>query len=150
MFKKKKQKTISIDCPDDYVRRRDVMAYIIGRYNDQLGFLTPKEMVEQIEMIKGMDGKRMFNPGDWVWGIDEYLGEQYLDYAVVIAVSDNFYICVDQASKEDELKDEENIAESIYEQYKSYGSFDSNVLMLRKENTFATGKEAREALGVMG
>ena len=91
----------------------------------------------------------MFKIGDWVWGIDEYLGEQYINYAVVIAIADNFYICVEQASKEDELKDEENIAESIYEQYKGYGFFDSSVLMLKKENTFATEQEAREALEVM-
>jgi len=92
----------------------------------------------------------MFKPGDWIFGLDEYKGEKFLTHAVVIAVTERYYICAEQVNKEDELKSVKGIIESIYEQYEKDGGLEnSNIIMLKKENTFATEQEAREVLEVM-
>ena len=92
----------------------------------------------------------MFNQGDWVYGIDEYKDERFLTYAFVVASIGRFYICTEQINKEDESKNVKDIIESIYERYRYNGDFrDSEIVMLKKENTFATEQEAREVLKVM-
>lgn len=86
----------------------------------------------------------MFKSGDCVYVIDEYYTNNLVTYGMIIGDIGKYYILYEQADK-DIVKNA--VIEKIYRKYIRDGEV--NVVMAKKENTFATEQEAREALEVM-
>lgn len=87
----------------------------------------------------------MFKSGDLVYGIDRYRSDSYLTYGMIIGDVGDYYILYEQIDK-DIAKN--TTIERIYEEHVKNG--ETNVVILGKENTFATEQEAREVLDVIG
>ena len=87
----------------------------------------------------------MFKIGDWIWGIDERFGKNLVANLLVVGDAGDYHLCFDSMTV-DELSFEENM-NMIYDWYKRGDLVVVN--MIKKENTFATEQEAREALEAM-
>lgn len=86
----------------------------------------------------------MFNVGDWVWGIDEWGESKRIVYLLLVGEADEYYFYIDYAHPKLNLK--ENV-EELYHIYRC--GCELFIGMIKKENTFATEQEAKEALEAM-
>ena len=39
----------------DYISRKDAKNYVIGRYDDQLGFITMEDIIDQLDYVPAAD-----------------------------------------------------------------------------------------------
>ena len=49
----------------DYISREDAKNYVIGRYDDQLGFITMEDIIDQLDYVPAADVRPVIR-GKWV------------------------------------------------------------------------------------
>lgn len=56
----------------DYISRKDAKNYVIGRYDDQLGFITMEDIIDQLDYVPAADVRPVVR-GEWL----EFVGSAY-------------------------------------------------------------------------
>lgn len=58
----------------DYISREDAKNYVIGRYDDRLGFITMEDIIDQLDYVPSADAHPVVK-GKWI----DYTDEGYVE-----------------------------------------------------------------------
>ncbi len=59
----------------DYISREDAKNYVIGRYDDQLGFITMEDIIDQLDYVPAADVRPVVRGK---WGTDRFKMERMI------------------------------------------------------------------------